>query len=180
MLWRCPVSPPLPPFVQCWRVVWDGGGAKKRSFSSLVDAAGGPTLTSGEGGRRRGTPRPTTARSVFFARTGIGSCSSGGFALRRGLCASAGNLKLKLPCVVLSTLLRLSLSSFLLSGISSMAPHLTAAEMDYMQNLHEKGKTPVEVHALLAARRAKKKQKAPHLTKVRKALKGAVLQTSGR
>ena len=52
-----------------------------------------------------------------------------------------------------------------------MAPHLTAAEQDYMQNLHEKGKTPVEVHALLASR-AKKKQKAPHLTKVRKALKG--------
>ena len=53
-----------------------------------------------------------------------------------------------------------------------MAPHLTAAELDYMQNLHEKGKTPMEVHALLAAHREKKKQKAPHLTKVRKALKG--------
>ena len=48
--------------------------------------------------------------------------------MRRGLGATAGNLKFKLPCVALSTLLRLSLSSFLLSGISSMAPHLTAAE----------------------------------------------------
>ena len=66
-----------------------------------------------------------------------------------------------------------------------MAPHLTAAELDYMQDLHEKGRTPVEVHALLAACREKKKQKAPHLTKVRKALKGqtyrrAAVETRGR
>ena len=39
--------------------------------------------------------------------------------MRRGLGATAGNLKLKLPCVVLSTLLRLSLSSFLLGGMES-------------------------------------------------------------
>ena len=27
-----------------------------------------------------------------------------------------------------------------------MAPHLTAAELDYMKNLHEKCKNPVEIH----------------------------------
>ena len=54
-----------------------------------------------------------------------------------------------------------------------MAPHPTAAEWDFMQKLHEIGKTPMEVHALLAAQRGKKKkQQSPHLTKVRKALKG--------
>ena len=87
--------------------------------------------------------------------------------------------------VVLSILIRLSLPSYLLRGFSSMAPHLAAAELDSMQKLHEKGKAPMEVHASLAAHRRKTKQKAPHLTKVRKALKGqtyrrAAVETRGR
>ena len=66
-----------------------------------------------------------------------------------------------------------------------MAPHLTADELDYIQKLHEQGKAPIEVHAALAACRKKKKQQAPHVTKVRKALKGqtyrrAAVETRGR
>ena len=53
-----------------------------------------------------------------------------------------------------------------------MAPHLTEDELDFAQAKASAGKTPVEVHALLAKKRARKGVDAPNLTNVRKALKG--------
>ena len=66
-----------------------------------------------------------------------------------------------------------------------MAPHLTSAENDFLRDCVGEGYTPVEIHAKLAARRGKSGLAAPHLTNVRKALKGityrrANVETRGR
>ena len=139
MLWCCPVSPPLPPFVQCWRVVWDGAGAKKTlTFVTRGRRWGANIDLGGRGAAARHTPTHHS-QERFFRSHRNRILLKWWVCFVKGALFIAGNLQLKLSCVVLSTLLRLSLSSFLLSGISSMAPHLTAAELDYMQDLHEKG-----------------------------------------
>ena len=66
-----------------------------------------------------------------------------------------------------------------------MAPHLTLAELDFIIEKKQDGLTPVQIHARLAAQRTKKKIATPHLTTVRKALKGKVckrgrVETRGR
>ena len=53
-----------------------------------------------------------------------------------------------------------------------MAPHLTAAELDFIHEKPEDGLTPIPIHKRLKAQRDKKKLETPHLTNVRKALKG--------
>ena len=53
-----------------------------------------------------------------------------------------------------------------------MAPHLTPLEIDFIQQQSALGKTPIQVHGLLAARRKRRNVAAPHLTKVRLTLKG--------
>ena len=52
-----------------------------------------------------------------------------------------------------------------------MAPHLTAAELDFIHEKSEDGLAPVPIHKRLEAQRDKKKLETPHLTNVRKALK---------
>jgi Mg-chelatase subunit ChlI len=66
-----------------------------------------------------------------------------------------------------------------------MAPHLTPAELDFIQEKHNAGKTPIQIHSMLVSLRKRKKMLAPHLTKVRMALKGntykrSVVETRGR
>ena len=59
-----------------------------------------------------------------------------------------------------------------------MAPHLTLAELDFLQEKQKAGKTPIEIHSLLVSLRQRKRIEAPHLTKVRKALKGNTYKRS--
>ena len=66
-----------------------------------------------------------------------------------------------------------------------MAPHLTPAELDFMHEKKQDGLTPVQIHKRLEAQRSKQKIETPHLTNVRKALKGKVykrgrVETRGR
>ena len=60
---------------------------------------------------------------------------------------------------------------------TNMAPHLTSAELDWLQR--QKSKAPLELHALLEARRAKKGMAAPDITNLRKALKGLTYRRGG-
>lgn len=57
-----------------------------------------------------------------------------------------------------------------------MAPHLTAAEQDFIMKANGKGKEPVEIQAALALRRQKNEEAAPDLTAVRRFLKGKTHQ----
>ena len=59
-----------------------------------------------------------------------------------------------------------------------MAPHLTLAELDFLQVKQKAGKTPIQIHSLLVSLRKRKRIEAPHLTKVRKALKGITYKRS--
>ena len=66
-----------------------------------------------------------------------------------------------------------------------MAPHLTSAELDFIHEKKQAGLTPVQIHTRLAAQRANKKIETPHLTNIRRALKGKVykrgrVETRGR
>jgi len=66
-----------------------------------------------------------------------------------------------------------------------MAPHLTLAELDFINEKKQDGLTPVQIHARPAAQRTKKKIATPHLTNARKAPKGKVckrgrVETRGR
>ena len=66
-----------------------------------------------------------------------------------------------------------------------MAPHLTLAELDFINEKKQDGLTPVQIHARPAAQRTKKKIATPHLTNVRKAPNGKVckrgrVETRGR
>ena len=66
-----------------------------------------------------------------------------------------------------------------------MAPHLTPSELDFLQQHAALGTAPKEVHRLLKVKRGRRKTTAPHLTRVRKALKGlsyrrGVKETRGR
>lgn len=67
-----------------------------------------------------------------------------------------------------------------------MAPHLTAKELDYLQTLQCSGQVSIpELHSRLTARRRRQGLAAPHLTNVRKALKGVtykrgLAETRGR
>ena len=59
-----------------------------------------------------------------------------------------------------------------------MAPHLTPAELDFIHAQDKKGQTPVSIHKMLFAKRPKKNLEAPHLTNVRRALKGNTYKRS--
>ena len=54
----------------------------------------------------------------------------------------------------------------------TMAPHMTAQELDRCLALRGTGKTPVEVHAALSRTRAARGAEGPDLTTVRRALRG--------
>ena len=54
------------------------------------------------------------------------------------------------------------------------APHLTLAELDFIDEKKQYGSTPVQTHARLAAQQSRKKIATPHLAHVRKAPKGKV------
>ena len=54
-----------------------------------------------------------------------------------------------------------------------MAPHLTPAELDWVHRQVHLGKTPVQIHSFLTARRARRAVATPDLTALRKAIKGS-------
>ena len=65
------------------------------------------------------------------------------------------------------------------------APHLTLAELAFINEKKQDGLTPVQTHARLAAQRTNKKIATPHSANVRKASKGKVykrgrIETRGR
>ena len=53
-----------------------------------------------------------------------------------------------------------------------MAPHLTPAELDFIQEKERLGKDVLDIYAVLKSRRQKKGIAAPHITNFRKLLKG--------
>ena len=53
-----------------------------------------------------------------------------------------------------------------------MAPHLSEQELDLIQRHSSAGKTATEIQKMLATRRARSSSVAPHLTNVRKAIRG--------
>ena len=80
---------------------------------------------------------------------------------------------------------RVCLSLFCWWLARGMAPHLTSAELDFIHEKKQAGLTPVQIHTRLAAQRANKKIETPHLTNIRRALKGKVykrgrVETRGR
>ena len=59
-----------------------------------------------------------------------------------------------------------------------MAPHLTAAELDYIFQLDRAGRRPVEIHASLVSKRARRGIAAPTLARFRAALRGTTYKRS--
>ncbi len=59
-----------------------------------------------------------------------------------------------------------------IAGPFAMAPHLAAAELDFIHVKSEDGLAPIQAHTRLKAQRDMKKHETPHLTNARKALKG--------
>ena len=53
-----------------------------------------------------------------------------------------------------------------------MAPHLTPAELDFIQEKERLGKEVLDIYAVLKSRRQKKGIADPHITNFRKLLKG--------
>ena len=53
-----------------------------------------------------------------------------------------------------------------------MAPHLTAAELDFIHSLDKAGGTPITIHQELAAARRKKRLEAPRWANAHKAIQG--------
>ena len=53
-----------------------------------------------------------------------------------------------------------------------MAPRLMPAELDWVHRQVNLGKTPVRIHSSLTSRRARRDVSTPHLTALRKAIKG--------
>ena len=51
-----------------------------------------------------------------------------------------------------------------------MAPRLTGGELDFIRELRNQGKTPVEIHSRLASKRRRKKIAEADLTTVRRVL----------
>ena len=72
-----------------------------------------------------------------------------------------------------------------LCSSATMAPHLTLAEQDVALSALAGGKTPIEIHSILAKRRAAKKIEMMNLTAVRRFLRGKThkrgkVETRGR
>ena len=84
--------------------------------------------------------------SVFFARTGKATSCTVRVQVRRFGCWIANPL--------------------------AVAPHLTAAELDFIHGKSEVGLTPIQIHKRLKAQRDKKTLETQHLTNVCKALTG--------
>ncbi len=84
--------------------------------------------------------------SVFFARTGKA-----------------------MPCTVR---VQVSRVGCWIASPLAMAPHFTAAGLDFIHGKSEDGLTPIQLHKRLKAQRDKKKLETQHLTNVRKALEG--------
>ena len=59
-----------------------------------------------------------------------------------------------------------------------MAPHLTAAELDFIFTEERKGRSPKELHTLLQKRRSKQNMSAPCLMRFRQALRGKTYRRS--
>ena len=59
-----------------------------------------------------------------------------------------------------------------------MAPHLSPRELDLIHGWQKQGKTPIEVHGLLARRRARQNVAAPCLPRLRQALRGLTYKRS--
>ena len=56
---------------------------------------------------------------------------------------------------------------------AAMTQHLILKEIDQILKKRGDGKEPVEIHAWLEKQRARKELQAPHLTNVRRVLKGS-------
>ena len=65
-------------------------------------------------------------------------------------------------------------SSVCLPPLSCMAPHLTPAEFDFIQQQEALGKSPIELHDALTRRRARQGLATPTLPRFRLALRGLV------
>ena len=59
-----------------------------------------------------------------------------------------------------------------------MAPHLSAVELDHVQQLLQKGKSRVEIHDYLRRLRGRRNVEPPHITNIRKMLKGLTYKRS--
>ena len=59
-----------------------------------------------------------------------------------------------------------------------MAPHLSAVELDHVQQLLQKGKSPLEIHHSLRQLRRRRKFEPPHITNLRRVLKGLTYERS--
>ena len=60
----------------------------------------------------------------------------------------------------------------------AMAPHLTPAELDFIQEKERLGKDVLDMYAALKSRREKKGIAVPHITNFRKVLKGKTYKRS--
>ena len=58
------------------------------------------------------------------------------------------------------------------SLVGAMAPHLKLEELDYMQSLEQRGKTPMEIHNLVSLKRDRQGVSTPCLKRIRHALRG--------
>lgn len=96
--------------------------------------------------------------SVIFARTGMGEPFAAKSQRRLSAQPLAFSVSVREPsCLHPST---------------RMAPHLSPSELDFIHLKSQAGLTPIEIHARLSSQRAKRRVEAPHLTNVRKAIKG--------
>ena len=59
-----------------------------------------------------------------------------------------------------------------------MAPHLTAAELDFIFAEEREGRSPKEIHTLLQKRRSKQNMSTPCLMRFRQALRGKTYRRS--
>ena len=64
------------------------------------------------------------------------------------------------------------------TAVSAMAPHLTLAELDFIQAQESLGKCPIDVHRALVDRRPRQGLAAPTLSRFRKALRGVTYKRS--
>ena len=122
------------------------------------------------------------AMSVFFARTGIDCGLIVSFHTSRHGCWRCWSehrchswSPFGLSTARLATCLLAPpqpLVALLTTSWVAMAPHLTPAELDWVHRQVNLGKTPMRIHSSFTSRRARRDVSTPHLTALRKTIKG--------
>ncbi len=125
-------------------------------LSSGPPQAGCNIEFGGDGGR--GGFNPTAQMSVLFTRNG------------KGMTPIRHSTRMYSYSQVF--VIQALFSAAIACSNATMAPHLTLAELDFIHEKERAGNTPVETHALLTTQRARHGADTPHLTNIRKALKG--------